>query len=155
MGRMDRRRLEFQFYDDVISELERLKNSECEQLGNWKLGDICFHLNFYFSGSLDGFPFKLPWIIRTFIGKPALWWRLRNDYPPGSMTVPKSVPSGDVDENTVLNETVTLLRRLNEARKLHPSSLFGDLTIDQWKSLHLQHAAHHLSFLFPKHLAPE
>lgn len=147
---MERRKLVFESYDDLIAELERLRNSECEQLGNWNLGGICSHLNFYYSRSLDGFGSMLPWVIRTFMGRPALWWQLRNDYKPGSMTVPKSVPKGDYDVNETLGESISLLKRLKEAKELHPSSFFGPMTVDQWKQMHLRHSAHHLSFLVPQ-----
>ena len=147
---MERRELVFNSYDELIAELERLKESEYEQLGNWKLGDVCFHLNFYFTGSLDGFRQMLPWIIRVLIGKPALWWLLRHEYKPGSTTVPKSVPKGNNNIDETVNITIGLLKLLSEAKELQPSALFGALTVDQWKELHLQHAAHHLSFIIPK-----
>jgi len=147
---MERRKLEFNSYEEVIAELERLKDSENEQLGNWKLGDICFHLNFYFTGSLNGFKVMLPWVIRTFMGRPALWWLLRHEYKPGGTTVPKSIPKGDNNIEETVNITIGLLKLLSEAKELQPSSFFGTLTVDQWREMHLRHAAHHLSFLTPK-----
>ncbi len=56
----------------------------------------------------------------------------------------------DLDDKEAISEAITLLRRLSDAKMLHPSALFGTLTIDQWKKIHLDHAAHHLSFLLPK-----
>ena len=47
-------------------------------------------------------------------------------------------------------EAKHLLERLGRTTEdLHPSPLFDRLTGDEWRALHLLHAAHHLRFLIP------
>lgn len=149
---MNRRKLAFSSYDDVIAEIERLQRDGYQKLGQWSLGQICRHLSYYFRGSLERFDFRLPWVVRKLVGPPLLRRLLRkHEMRAGSRTIPASVPPGDTDEQTAAAEAKDLLARLKDfAGQLHPSPLFDQLTVDQWRTLHLMHAAHHLGFLIPK-----
>jgi hypothetical protein len=148
---IQRRTLNFSSYGDVIRELEHLEKAGYVASGAWNLGQICQHLAYYYRGSLDGFDFRLPWLIRKFLGRPMLRKMLREGkMKAGLRTVPASVPPADVDEATAVQEAKELLGRLQVARQLKPSPLFDELSPDQWRELHLTHAAHHLSFLEPK-----
>ncbi len=149
---MERRNLQFSTYDELVAEIEQLHRSGYKQLGNWNLGQICDHLAYYLRGSLEGFPFRLPWIVRRLIGRRILRRILRGERrPAGGRTIPASVPPGRVDELTAVAATCALVRRLSDpAVPLHPSPLFDRLTPDEWRILHLSHAAHHLGFLIPK-----
>jgi len=147
---MERRKPKFESYEDIIREIEELEKIGYSRLGNWSLGQICEHLGFYFKGSLEGFEFKAPWIIRILVGKPFRWWLMRREgYPDNSQTVPQSVPPENVDDHEAVMKIKELLSRLSSAKELHPSGLFGELTLDQWRMMHLHHAGHHLGFLVP------
>ena len=75
---------------------------------------------------------------------------------PGQLTIPDSVPPADTDQRAAIAETKNLLRRLADgSTTLHPSPLFDRLTPEQWQTLHLMHAAHHLSFLQPEDTTPD
>lgn len=147
----NRRSLTFASYDEAIAEIRRLKSKGYRAGGAWTLGQICEHLGFYYRGSLDGFGFKLPWIIRVTFG--ALIYRrmLRTrSMKPGSVTAPQSVPKGRGDDDALIDEAIHLLERLRDrAGELHASPLIGLLTPEQWRELHLIHTAHHLGFLHP------
>jgi len=149
---MNRRRLSFSTYDDVIAEIERLEGSGYERLGEWSLGQACRHLGYYMRGSLDGFDFMLPWIVRRLIGRPMLKRMLAAPrMKPGLRTIPASVPEPEDEDRQAVDEAKDLLRRLaDHSGELHPSPLFDRLTADQWRQLHVGHAAHHLGFLIPK-----
>ena len=146
---MNRRKIAFGTYDDVIAEIERLEAGRYEKLGEWSLGQICRHLSYYMRGSLDGFDRRLPWLIRKIMGPPILRRILKGaETKAGAMTIPASVPAPEPDDQPAASEAKELLRRLGEhSGELHPSPLFDRLTADQSRLLHLKHAAHHLGFL--------
>jgi hypothetical protein len=147
---MQRRELAFSTYGDVVADIERLERFGYRQLGQWNLGRICRHLSYYLRGSLDGFDFKLPWPVRMLIGRPLLKRVLnKGRMPASSRTIPASIPEPDTDQSQAVAEVKELLGRIENAAAgdFHRSPLFDRLTIDQWRTLHLMHAAHHLGFL--------
>lgn len=148
---MKRRKLSFSTYDDVVAELERLERVRYQQLCQWNLGCICRHLPYYFRGSLEGFGFQLPWVVRKLLGRPLLRRYVKaRRFPTGARTIPASVPESDTDERTAVAEAKQLLERLaGQTGELYPSPLVNRLTADEWRTLHVMHAAHHLSFLIP------
>lgn len=150
-----RRRLTFASYDEAIAEIRRLKARGYRSGGSWTLGQICEHLSFYYRGSLDGFGFKLPWIIRVTLGAMIRRRMLRTrNMKPGSVTVPQSVPKGRGDDPALIDEAIHLLERLRDrVGELHDSPLFGRVSPEQWRDLHLIHTAHHLGFLHPNESA--
>ncbi len=149
---MERRSLRFCTYDEAIAEIERLRDSSYEPLGQWNLGRTCWHLSYYMRGSLEGYSFRLPWLVRKLLGRPMLRRVLRSGrLPSGGRTIPASVPGPDIDEPAAIAEAIELLGRLeNHTGELHPSPLFGSLTADECRTLHLLHTAHHLGFLVAK-----
>jgi len=147
---MEKRELTFESYGDVAQEIESLEKSGYQIRGSWTLGQTCAHLDYYYRGSLDGFDHMFPWIVRFLFGKPALWWYLRVSDREGNPTAPQSVPMKNTDEKRAIAGIKESLRRLATAERLHPSGIFGALSLEQWKNLHLKHAAHHLGFLAPE-----
>lgn len=149
---MNRRELTFSSYEEVVAEIERLEQTGYEKAGQWSLGQICRHLSYYMRGSLEGFDFKLPWLVRKLVGRPVLRRLLKKgEIEPGNRTIPASVPPVDTDEARAIAEAKELLGRLDGfAGPFHLSPLFDHLTAVQWEALHLMHAAVHLGFLIPK-----
>ncbi len=151
---MHRRELSFATYEELLADIQRLQREGYRSLGAWNLGQMARHLSYYVRGTLEGFPFRLPWVVRKLIGRPLLKRMLRGQpRRGGGRTIPASRPPADVDERAAVAELCALVARLSsttEAQQLHASPLFGRLTIEQWRRLHLLHAAHHLSFLIPK-----
>ena len=149
---MNRRTVVFSTYDDAVAEIERLEAGGYERAGQWSLGQVCRHLSYYMRGSLEGIDFRLPWIARKLLGPPLLRKIHRGDeLKAGGQTIPASVPPADLNEEAAVADTKGLLARLRDfSGELHPSPLFDRLTPDQWRRLHLKHAAHHLGFLIPR-----
>ncbi|MCB1193193.1 MAG: DUF1569 domain-containing protein [Leptospiraceae bacterium] len=149
---MKRRQIKFTSYTDVINDIENLYAKGYTKLGKWSLGQMCQHLSFYLRGSLDGFGFKLPWIIRKVFGRFLLRKQLANPVMKTSQpTIPASVYQENSEDAKAVSEAKELLSRLSLSNgPLHPSALYDELTVDEWRELHLIHAAHHLSFLIPK-----
>lgn len=143
------RQLTFTRYTEVCDELRRLARGH-QRHGTWSLPQTCLHLSFYYRGSLDGFGFRLPWLVRKLIGRPLLKRVLkRRTMKYGGQTVPKSVPPDDADAPGAVDEALALLARLEQATHLHPSPIFDALSVDEWRQLHLIHSAHHLCLFVP------
>ena len=147
----DKRILNFSSYSDIKKEIESLHKGGYKQGGKWNLGQICRHLSYYYKGALDGFSSKMPWIIQVTIGKMVKKSLLKQtSYRQGMQTDPKSVYNQEPDEKAAVQEILGLLDRLEKnASPLHPSGFFGEMTNDEWKTMNLGHAAHHLGFLYP------
>lgn len=148
---MQRRVLDFTSIDEVIADLDRLEREGYTKLGKWDLAQACDHLGFYVAGSLDGFDFTVPWVVRALIGRPLLKRLLRTrGMGKGGPTVPKSVPPPGADEHEAVARFKALLERFRDHPGAYrPSPFFGALSRDEWRELHLIHGAHHLSFLVP------
>lgn len=146
------RDLRFEQYEQVADDIEHLLRSGYTPLGNWSLGQTCDHLDYYFRGSLDGYDVKFPWIMRVIVRSLFLKRILRERRMKyGLQTVAQSVPPGDTDDRAAAERVGASLQRLAEREApLHPSPIFGELTNEQWRQLHLTHAAHHLRLLLPR-----
>ncbi len=145
------RTLHFETYADAIAEIERLQRDGYEQHGRWSLGQMCAHLSFYYRGSLNGFGFMLPWIVRVLLGRRLLRRFLTRGMSYGMPTTRRSAPPTEVEDQAAAHESLELLHRLAaHDGPLHASPLAGAMTVDEWRRLHLVHTAHHLSLLTPR-----
>ena len=62
-----RRTLAFSSLDEVMPEVDRLLLGH-KTIGNWSLAQICNHLSGAIVSSIDGVPFRFPWIFRKTVG---------------------------------------------------------------------------------------
>lgn len=132
--------------------MDRLRAGGYSKSGQWDLGQICDHLNFFMSGSLDGHQFRVPWLIKTLFGRLVLKRILKHRrMKSGVMTPQKALPAPGGDEAAAVTSLKqTIERVLSHKGEFIPSPFFGYLTPQQWHDLNLIHAAHHLGFLQPK-----
>jgi|SRR5437667_6575951 len=149
---MTPRELRFADCAAVRAELDRLHTGGYERTGNWDLAQVCDHLNFFVVGSLDGHQFKVPWIFKVLFGRMVLRRLLtKRKFKPGGFTPQKPLPAPGGDEAAAVARFKNTLSRFeSHPGEYHDSPFFGHLTRDQWRDLHLIHAAHHLGFLVPK-----
>ena len=76
----------------------------------------------------------------------------KNEMPAGGSTAPQSIPAPGGDSGKAVEAYKTAVARwLSWTGTMHPSPLFGDQSKEKLTELHRVHAAHHLSFLVPKH----
>ena len=148
---MQRRKLDLRDYNEFTAEVDRLKERGYTQLGNWNLGQACYHLAKSMQQSLDGFTVKAPWFLRVFLA-PIFKRRLFKTRvaPAGIKGPPDMMPPAQVDEVSTLKAFDEQLARVRDHRgefQNHP--FFGYLSNEQWKQFHLIHASLHLSFLIP------
>ena len=147
-----RRTLEFRTFDEALAEVDQLLAAPYERRGNWDLSQACDHLADTFEGSMRGFDFGAPWVIRGLIGKLALRYVLHFRSIPFRPRMPQRLnpqPGKDpAQSGTRLREKV---REFEASRgPLAPHPFFGRVSVDQWRQIHLFHMAHHLGFLVPQ-----
>jgi hypothetical protein len=148
--RDDRRTLAFASLAEVMPEVDRLLAGH-RTVGNWTLGQICNHLTRAITGSVDGFPGKMPWLFRMTIG-PLILRRIlgKGEMPAGIKLPEKLLPRPGLDDRAEA-EALRAALRLFAAHPgpwaAHP--LAGRLDRETWERLHCIHSAHHLSFALP------
>jgi hypothetical protein len=152
---MEQRQLEFKDFAAVRTEVDRLHRGGWVQLGQWDLAQVCDHLRYFIQGSLDGFTFRAPWILKTLFGRMMLRRILTARRMKSGMPTPqKPLPATGSDEAAAVTQFKEVIDRFDANRSpLHASPFFGELTPEQWREMHLIHCAHHLAYLAPKGLA--
>jgi hypothetical protein len=132
--------------------LDGLRQHGYDKLGQWDLAQTCDHLRYFITGSLDGSKDKVPWILSFLFGRLILNRILsKRRMKSGAPTPQKPLPAPGGDERTAVDRLKEEIGRLqNYKGDMHASPFFGHLTPEQWRELHLIHAAHHLGFLIPK-----
>jgi hypothetical protein len=149
---MDRRALRLHSYDTVLAEAAALLASGYDRAGSWGLGQVCHHLAAVMERSLDGFPSRFPWPVRL----AARWFVLgrvlkhrvfRRRFP----ALPFLQPPAVADDREGLDRLRAVIDRLKgHTGEMQPSPVFGWLSVEQWREVHLWHCEHHLSFLLPR-----
>lgn len=151
--KLSRRELTFASFDQVLAEVRFLSRVGYHRVGKWTLGQTCEHLARFMDYSLDGFP-PTPFyaaLIRPvarmmYLGKILKQQRL----PAGVSTLPTLVPGEWADDDLAVAQLTSAINRVQAPdAEFQPSPLFGKLTPEQWRKVHLWHCQHHLEFLIP------
>jgi Protein of unknown function (DUF1569) len=150
-----RRKLDYKSYDELLADADRLSSGNAKTLGNWSPGQIFQHLANAFNGSIDGLPGGFPWFIRVMarIFKKKL---IAGPMPAG-VKMPDKIAKVVMPQPTStevglanLHAAVSRLKR-EPHRATHP--VFGEVSNEEWDTMHLKHASLHMSFLAPLTLA--
>ena len=64
---MNRRQVDFRDFETVKTDVQHLHEAGYDKVGEWDLAQICRHLTITMDRSLNGFPFKGPWLVRKLI----------------------------------------------------------------------------------------
>ena len=148
----DRRDVNYASLDDFRADIETLAAGPVSTVGNWSFGQILTHLARTMNSSIDGFPFKMAWPIRTllsiFFKRSILHKKMSSGYKlpkRGRSLLPEDPIS---DEEGVRAALAAIERVVNETPTAeHP--FMGRMTPGEWKLLHLRHAELHMSFARP------
>jgi hypothetical protein len=153
---MERRTLRLPTYDAVLADAESLLASGYDRAGTWSLGQACHHLAAAMERSLDGFPSRLPWPVRLLARWFVLGRMLRHRVFRRTIAAPPYMqPPAAADDRAGLGRLRAAVERLKgHAGPLQPSPIFGRLSPEQWREVHLWHCEHHLSFLLPRPTEP-
>jgi len=153
-----RRRLRLASLDAILTEAQALAKAESEgrlkATGNWTLGQAVGHLAVWISYNVDGLPpgAKAPpapvrWMMNLVRGF------VLNGRMPAGVNLPGVKGGTYATEVMVTERALALLRasiaRLEASAPTNSNPLFGKLTHDEWKSLHMRHAELHLGFFDP------
>jgi hypothetical protein len=155
---VSRREVHFKTLDDVIGEVLRLQKNGYRSLGNWTLGQACFHLAEWARFPMDGFP-KPPFFIRAIFGAMKMFGQvekmkrgiLANGFKPGLPTAPQTAPKADeVTDAAGVQKLQEVIERMKKWQgPLHPSPLFGNMDPELWTKVTLLHCEHHLGYIAP------
>jgi hypothetical protein len=153
-GIMKRRQLDFRSGAEVIDEIRRLRDGGYTKTKNWNLTQVCQHLDGTMKGGMDGFGFRLPWILRATVVKWMFGYLLkRRKMLPGAPTFPVLKPKADggEDDNAIIDECIATIERAEAFDgSLEEYALLDNLKADDWRDFMWLHASHHLGFLVPK-----
>ena len=147
-----RRQLRYDSYQDLLNDAERLAVCDVRTLGNWPLGQMLGHLARAMEISIDGADIKAPWPLR-FVVRLFFRQRFLSGPLPAGFRLPRAahealVP-GPMSSQAGLAELRRAIERLHNETERAPHPVLGELSLDEWDSLHLRHAELHMSFLAP------
>ena len=149
---MQPRDLELKNFDEVLAEAERLHRQCYARAGQWELAQVLDHLTYFMKGGLDGYTFKVHWIIKTLLGKMVLRRILsQKRMKRGVFTPQKPLPEPGGDEAAALTRFREMLKRfVDHQGDYQTSPFFGSVSREQSQELNLIHCRHHLGYLIPK-----
>jgi hypothetical protein len=153
---MERRDLRLHDYDAVLADAEALLAGGYDRAGSWSLGQVCHHLAASMEMSLDGFPSRFPWPVRLVARWFALGKILKHRVFRRRFPAPRYMrPPAAAEDRVALERLRAAVGRLKgHAGAMQPSPIFGRLSPEQWREVHLWHCEHHLSFLLPRTAMP-
>ena len=152
-SKLKRRAIDFHSANEVINDIAVLRDREYDCAGNWNLTQICQHLSGTMDGGMDGFGFRIPWILRATVVEWGFRFALKrrklgSGFP--TFKILKPSYSESVDDDTTIDACIASCRRASEFDgSLKEYALLDNLTVKDWQDFIWIHAAHHLSFLIP------
>ena len=153
MSKHDARRpLKFDLLQTSVEEIQELREHGYTMAGNWNLSQICQHLSKTLKISIEGAPFRLPFLLRPFAR-----WLLFDSVMRGRPTrLPLIAPSQfqpdepeNVDQHIANYQELVGKVTAADAQLISDHPVFGRVSLEEWRKFHCWHAAHHLSFLQP------
>jgi hypothetical protein len=113
------------------------------------MGQIFQHLANAFNGSIDGFPQAFPWLMRVLAR--IFKKKLIGGAMPAGIKMPAKLAEVVMPEptstETGLANLHTAVSRLKQNPHRAPHPVFGEITNEEWNTVHLKHASLHMSFL--------
>lgn len=152
MSQAKKRHLDFSQADQVISEIESLRRSGYVKTKNWNLTQICEHLSKTMTGGMDGFGFRMPWILRATVIKWVFNRMLRTRKMTSGPTIKRLKPtaSDTAEDDQVIDGCIEAIGRAEAFDgSLDDYPFLDNLNPDDWRQFMWMHAAHHLGFLHP------
>lgn len=149
---MQAQELQFGSFEEALTYAEQLHTRGYERAGNWDLGQVLDHLTYFMKGALDGYTFKVPWILKVLLGKMVLRRILKEKrMKRGVFTPQKPLPEPGQDDVAALERFRETARRfVAHTGEYQPSPFFGVMTREEVRELNLLHCRHHLGYLIPK-----
>lgn len=148
-----KRTLDFHSGDEVIVEIQRLRRDGYTKTKNWNLTQICEHLTATMAGGMDGFGFRLPWIMRAtvinWIFRRMLRTRKMSSGP--TMTALKPKTETGPDDDAIIDTCIATIEQAKTFDgSLEDYPFLDGLEVEDWQQFMWMHAGHHLGFLDPE-----
>lgn len=146
------RTLDFHTGGEVIAEIERLRSGGYTKTKNWNLTQICEHLTATMRGGMEGFGFRVPWILRATIIKFIFSRMLRKRKMMSGPTLDRLKPKSDegADDDAIIDDCIDTIRKAQTFDgSLEDYPFVDNLEVEDWRQFMWMHAAHHLGFLIP------
>jgi hypothetical protein len=147
-----KRTLDFHTGQEVIAEIQRLRSGGYTKTKNWNLTQACEHLTATMAGGMDGFGFRLPWILRAtiikWIFRRMLKTRKLSSGPTMDRLKPRS-PEGPDDDAIIDQCIATINRAIAFPGPIENYPFLNELKVEDWQQFMWMHAGHHLGFLIP------
>lgn len=156
MAASTKRTLDFHSGDEAIAEIKRLRTGGYTKTKNWNLTQICEHLTATMNGGMDGFGFRLPWILRATIIKWVFNRILRTRKMSSGPTLDRLKPKttdGPDDDAIIDNCIAAIERAMTFPGPMEDYPFLDNLDVDDWRQFMWMHAGHHLGFLTPRETA--
>ncbi len=153
MAASNKRTLDFHTGDEVVAEIRRLRSGGYTKSKNWNLTQACEHLTATMTGGMDGFGFRLPWILRATVIQWVFTRILRTRKMSSGPTLKRLKPKTDVgpDDDTIIDNCIAVSERAKMFKgPIEDYPFLDDLDIEDWRQLMWMHAGHHLGFLIPR-----
>ena len=152
-----RRPLKFACLHETVTEAQRLNEAGYAMVGNWDLAKACQHLSKTMRMSIEGAPFSLPFFLKP-LARQLLFGKIMSGTPTRLplKTVKEFKPDEHPNVEDELAEYADLVNHImaEDASLISNHPVFGKVTLDQWRTFHAWHAAHHFSFLIPNESNP-
>jgi hypothetical protein len=146
-----KRSLRFESVDELLAEVERLRQAGYTKLGEWELPQMMDHIARQMTLLLEPggprVPWALQWIARRVIHRMAV----RKKYLPFKARAAEQLkPSPDATDASAYASLVAAVDRLRSLKgDLIDTHTFGTMSRHDYIQMQLVHAAHHLGFLIP------
>lgn len=153
----ERREVHLNSLEDLQAEIRRIEQAATAGMvrttGNWTLAQIVDHCAIGLEYSLDGFPFKAPWLLRVF-GPMMKGYMLKNGIGSGIKLDGKSARYLVPPDNVTNEQAFAHMHRIVDERLLtngekftRASPVLGKMTHEQTTKFQLHHCGMHLSFV--------
>ncbi|MEO1498669.1 MAG: DUF1569 domain-containing protein [Planctomycetota bacterium] len=148
---MKKRPLDLRSLDDVIAEVERLRDGGYTPRGKWNLSQICEHLRETIRIGIDGDEPRLSWIQRKVFGAIFFFVFRNRAMMAGAPTIPRLTPEPmEADDPAMIDACLATLAEARDFPGPIPNyPLMDGITLEKWKDLMVIHSQHHLRFLQP------
>lgn len=113
MTPISKHNLDFRTGSEVIAEIHRLRSGSYAKTKNWNLTQICEHLIATMTGGMDGFGFRLPWILRATIIKWIFNRMLKTRKMSSGPTMDRLKPktANGPDDDAIIDECIATIKR--------------------------------------------
>ena len=152
MAAASKRPLDFHTGDEVIEEIQKLRSDGYTKTKNWNLTQICEHLTATTAGGMDGFGFRMPWILRATIIKWIFHRMLRTRKMSSGPTMDRLKPKTESgpDDEAIIDQCIATIERAKAFEgPIENYPFLNEIRVEDWQQLMWMHAGHHLGFLVP------